>query len=361
MQLLSSKASGRIFLNRWTKTFLFLALFQVLISMTLLIIIAVNVMSYGGIGYPAQMKMQHVRIEVIWFMLFEVWRLWLVIDALIHCSSLTVITSGVLNLFSAGFGATGCLETSKMLATSSYNNEMLKMNLTLQTLLTGAIGLLFIPTTYVVYKLSLEYGWKTYRKVGAHITVQSMYFTVSCFSLILRIDTFFQVFIMIFYTVLGIIDGDPQSWIPGVMALLCLFGLFLARKAVSDENHWEMGLFLAIQLGFIGINGWMMSQHTDMSEPWYIILFYASTAILMTIFTLAFAIKCEINFGRGLKSFVHWSLFGKQRPVTSISTTQNTLLDDSDIEYTGYTVSTDLQQAILKQNRSSTDMHSTPV
>lgn len=59
-----------------------------------------------------------------------------------------------------------------MKATDLYDHAALESNLTLQIVLTGTISVLFIPTTYVVYKLSLDYGWKTYRKVGAHITVQ---------------------------------------------------------------------------------------------------------------------------------------------------------------------------------------------
>ncbi|CAO3585800.1 unnamed protein product [Absidia cylindrospora] len=223
--------------------------------------------------------------------------------------------------------------------------------------LTGTIALLFVPTTYVVYKLALDYGWKTYRKVGAHITVQAMYFTVSCFSLILKIDSFFEVLIMVFYAVLQMGDGVIMSWIPGAMAFLCLFGLFLARKAVSDENHWTMVLFIIIQVGFIGVDGWMLYVQTYDTAPWYIILFYGATSLFMAVVTLAYSIKCEMNFGKGLKPFVHWSLFGTNRPITSISTNQTLLLDDGDTYYTGYTVDTDLQQAILKQNRSSTNTY----
>lgn len=64
-----------------------------------------------------------------------------------------------------------------------------------------------------------------------------MYFTVSCFSLVLKIDTFFQVLVMVFYTVLSSSDGDIWSWIPGVVLLLCLFGLFLARTAVRQKTQ----------------------------------------------------------------------------------------------------------------------------
>jgi hypothetical protein len=141
-----------------------------------------------------------------------------------------------------------------MQATTKYQNpQTLHENLVLQVVLTSTFGVLCLPTAYVVYKLALDYGWKTYRKVGAHITVQGnqkrktpsqwkthraaidMYFTVGCFILTLKIDTFFQVFIMVFYTVLGATDADALSWVPGIMALLCLFGLFWARKSVRKN------------------------------------------------------------------------------------------------------------------------------
>jgi hypothetical protein len=60
-----------------------------------------------------------------------------------------------------------------MQATTKYQNpQTLHENLVLQVVLTSTFGVLCLPTAYVVYKLALDYGWKTYRKVGAHITVQ---------------------------------------------------------------------------------------------------------------------------------------------------------------------------------------------
>jgi membrane-associated HD superfamily phosphohydrolase len=81
-----------------------------------------------------------------------------------------------------------------------------------------------------------------------------------------------------------------------------------------------MALFLVIQLGFIGVNGWMLYSHTFNTDPWYIIFFYgkilafvlhiaihthsiASTSTFMTVVTIVFALKCESNFNKGLKPF----------------------------------------------------------
>ncbi|SAM05291.1 hypothetical protein [Absidia glauca] len=104
----------------------------------------------------------------------------------------------------------------------------------------------------------------------------------------------------------------------------------------------------------------MLYKLTYRTDPWYIILFYGATSILMALVTLAYAIKCEINFGKGLKPYVHWSLFGRKRSTASIITQQSMLLDDGETEYTGYTVDSDLQQAILKQNRESRDVYPPP-
>lgn len=79
--LLMSLQRSRILANRWTKSFLFLVVLQVLISLPILIIVSLNVMDYGDMDAETHVKVQHVRLEVIWFILFELWRLWLVIDA----------------------------------------------------------------------------------------------------------------------------------------------------------------------------------------------------------------------------------------------------------------------------------------
>lgn len=83
-----------------------------------------------------------------------------------------------------------------------------------------------------------------------------------------------------------------------------------------------MVVFIIIQVAFIAVDIWMLYKLTYRTDPWYIILFYGmyvnstthtlnlnqplsvgATSIFMAVVTLAYAIKCEINFGKGLKPY----------------------------------------------------------
>ncbi|KAI9300795.1 hypothetical protein BJ944DRAFT_272469 [Cunninghamella echinulata] len=372
---LKEKSRSRIFANKWTKIFLLLGLIQVLLSLVFLISIEVNAFQYTiasdtleyetskndghpyfqGFSVDPNYKILHVKLQVIWFILFELWRCWLVVASLIHCSSLTVITTGISTLFSLGFVGMIYVETSKMLRSDVYIKGPLQINLYLSIAYMVCLFVILIPTLFLVYRLFLDYGWRSYKKVGAHINVQAMYYMVNCFSLALKIDTFFEFLLMILYTVaisLHKVDDIIPKVISSIMAVLVLISLVLARKAISDESYKLMYIFIIIQSLFIAFNGFILIKSVVVSDPWFFVLFYGFTSILVAILTIVLSIRCLLNFGKGLKQHVRWSLFGSLN--TDLTTEVRTvMLDEDEEDYDNYKTDPELKRAILNEHRLS--------
>ncbi|CAO3629388.1 unnamed protein product [Cunninghamella blakesleeana] len=290
-------------------------------------------------------------------MLFELWRLWLVVASLIHCSSLTVITTGISTLFSAGFVGMVYIETYKMENSPAYYADPLKLNRVLSVAFMSCLLVIIFPTLFLVYRLFLDYGWRSYKKVGAHINVQAMYYMVNCFSLALKIDTFFEFLLMILYiiaTSLHRIDDATPQIISSIMALLILIGLILARKAISDESYKLMYIFILIQCLFLATNGFILIKSVQVEDPWFFVLFYGFTGMFMGFLTIVLAIRCLLNFGKGLKKHVRWSLFGSLN--TDLPTEVRTvILDEDEDDYDNYTTDPELKRAILNEHRLSTE------
>ena len=120
--------------------------------------------------------------------------------------------------------------------------------------MTSVVWLIAIPTAFVAFMLYKNYGWNLVERTGpdkrlqgtkliitlstrnlltnATICCIDMYYTVQCFTLMIKIDIFFEVLLLVFY---GVCANKIKSlWVAAtVLAILCLIALVLGRKAVS--------------------------------------------------------------------------------------------------------------------------------
>ncbi|ORZ02977.1 hypothetical protein BCR43DRAFT_482506, partial [Syncephalastrum racemosum] len=163
--------------SKWTRLFLLLGFLQVMVTIPILIATLVITADGRGRVYSTSAAMRdevrylsnkgvRVRIENIWFILYEVWRVWLVVDGIIHWNSLAVIAATVSCYFSGALGIMQIIETIK------WRNSI-ETNLYLQIAMTIVVWLLVFPTTFVAYKLFKDFGWYVYRRIGPELRLQS--------------------------------------------------------------------------------------------------------------------------------------------------------------------------------------------
>ncbi|KAI9490229.1 hypothetical protein BDB00DRAFT_838883 [Zychaea mexicana] len=297
---LCSPVRQRIFETRWSKWFLALALMQVIVTIPILIVTLVKVETSYNMNPPTtdlkdylKDKVVRVRIENIWFIVYELWKLWLVIDGILQANSLTVIASAAFTCFSGALGIMQIVESLQWTLS-------LAVNLYLQIAMTVVVWTIAVPTIFVALMLVKEYGWNLVERIGPDLRLQNMYYTVQCFTLMIKIDIFFEVLLLAFYAVCANMSTD--LWAAATaLAILCLLALFLGRKAIADERHWMMSLFSLFQGAIIFVNLAVMVMITDPSDVWYTLSIYACASIVIVVFTLYMAVRCQRNFGNGLK------------------------------------------------------------
>ncbi|KAI8146621.1 hypothetical protein BJV82DRAFT_599208 [Fennellomyces sp. T-0311] len=246
-------------------------------------------------------KVIRVRIENIWFIVYEFWKLWLVIDGILQFNSLTIIAAAAFTCFSGVLGVMQIIESVK------WDNS-LDVNLYLQIAMTTVVWIITIPTAFVAVMLFKAYGWNLIEKIGNDRRLQNMYYTVQCFTLMIKIDIFFEVLLLVFYAVCANIN--TALWAAAtVLAILCVFALFIGRMAISEERHWMMSLFSLFQGAIIFVNLAVMVMITDPADVWYTLSIYACASVVIVVFTLYMAVQCQRNFSRGLRPYVKWSPF----------------------------------------------------
>lgn len=113
-----------------------------------------------------------------------------------------------------------------------------------------------------------------------------MYKTAQWFSLLLKIDVFFEVtfiFIVLFTKYYWYYNGNLEStttsyvsYMYTAIAVFLTLSLPLAREAISRESHWLISIFLSIQfifLGFISYYTYDNVMGEEIITDWY--AFYA--------------------------------------------------------------------------------------
>jgi hypothetical protein len=104
-----------------------------------------------------------------------------------------------------------------------------------------------------------------------------MYHAVQKFELVLKIDIFFQVFLLIGVAI--ITEKTSFRVVCIIMTFLMASSLVFSRIAITRESHWMMGIFLFLQLMLFACDVYSMVglfQYPS-TDLWYIGIVYGKT------------------------------------------------------------------------------------
>ncbi|KAI8638936.1 hypothetical protein BD408DRAFT_422324 [Parasitella parasitica] len=311
--------------SRWIQVYFALVIVQTLLSIPVLIKTLVNtedVMQNTNhtqddlslpddrnaiFGNYLTAKGYKIIYENVLFIAFEIWRLWTLTDGIVHLNSLTILASAWFSVFSSVFNVLLVIESNKWI-TSKF--EVLKVeNKNLQIALSTTLFLLSVPVIISAYKTAKIIGWQVYKKIGSSIELQNMYQNVQWFALWLKIDIYFEIVLLIFTTVVSKRLGFQIICI--IMTILVSVSLIFARFAITRESNWMMFAFLFLQVMLLVCNIYSLVGLFEYSavDLWFTGIVYEFASSICIIITVYMAIRCQINFGKGLKPFVFWIPF----------------------------------------------------
>ncbi|KAI8080994.1 hypothetical protein BDF21DRAFT_418199 [Thamnidium elegans] len=285
--------------SKWSRIFLGLALLQLVVALAFLIPALVNVRAMYYYGRDALYKIDlntdayglyykafKISGECIMFIVFEVWKLSLALDGVLHSNSRTIWASAAFTVFSFGFSilminesikwieVRNTLETNQILPDWLDALKLINQNLFISL---SCISFLIIPATfYSAVKVAKDFGWDAYKKIGSSIKIQKMYVTVQWFSLALKIDIYFEFCayaLYFFYLLAGnFLETPAYTAIFSIvlsMLIITLPSLALSRYAISKESKIIMMLFLLLQLLFLASILYVMISMRDILADWY--------------------------------------------------------------------------------------------
>ncbi|KAL9560103.1 hypothetical protein PS6_000437 [Mucor atramentarius] len=327
--MIFSELESRFNKSKWSTSFLLLAAFQLIVALGLLIpaFLHVRQIHDNDLSDPAFHdyigKAFKVSGECFMFIVFEVWRLWLAIDGVIRMNSRTIYASAsfaILSfLFSIMAKSVNWIKTMNRMEdiyTLFPEDDKLRLiNQYLQIALSVIIFLFIFPTFWVANRVTKDFGWDVYKKIGSSIKIQEMYIHLQWLSLMLKIDIFFEFtsyFLLLLYQAFNTtaethinLDMTPDSGLI-IFIILLLPSFLLCRFSISKESHSLMTMFVAIQAAFIVNTVYIIVTTFSVAASWYAYMMYSVGVLIAAVATVALSIRCQLNFGKGLKDFVQW-------------------------------------------------------
>ncbi|KAI9024431.1 hypothetical protein CLU79DRAFT_845051 [Phycomyces nitens] len=305
------RLSERIKQNKWTRWFLLLVGIQLFITVPNLIATAVM---YSGKGFEyydgrsdysagygdTYIKQGRIIYESIWFIIFEIWRFWLAIDGVLHSNSLTVSVTFFSTTFAIALGVMQIIECKKVF-------EFAHLSVAPQIVLTSLLGILAPPTFYATYRMYQQSDWIKYNKLGPDVSIHHMYHWVQCFVLALKGNIFFQAMTLcLYFTLLPFSYNWVYGFMIGFAPIATIGTLYFGRKGIAYENHVMMitfiiseTLYLATHIIFL-----IKGRPNGGSSYWYFLYAYGILSIIMCLITIMISIKCQTQFGKGLRNYV---------------------------------------------------------
>lgn len=261
-------------------------------------------------------RLKRIKWENIAFIGFQVWFVGMTFDAAVYQNTAEVISLAVMNFVCAIFGALEVVDGKRwlrILRDIKFNHNIpldirpIHMAFKLEIALSSCVTALAIGFAYLSYAVVKEFGWKTYKKIGADISIQRMYRTLQFFVLALKIDIFVQFLVSVFYLIQFSLKQGFKKWtvfVFLVITVLLLPMLYFGRYAVANENRFQMILFILFQLCVMFQLILIAVEAMQPGDYWYIWICFVILGMILALTTSVLSFVCMLNFGKGLKPYI---------------------------------------------------------
>ncbi|KAF9243845.1 hypothetical protein BU15DRAFT_71961 [Melanogaster broomeanus] len=259
--------------------------------------------------------------KMLAFVAFQIWVMGMSIVALLNESVPHTIAALLTHLVATGWAGFQIFNTAQFrgdFARVTTNGACHPINLLpsywqsraaaeIPSLVLNAVALLV--SAYLSWRLAKLFGWQTFKRVGASLTISRIYKFVLTLSIVIQLSLFFIVTSIALWLdqlwngAIGHL-ADTAVYKPSlIITLILLFPwLTLGWFSVRRERRREMLVFLIMCLGYLGGWGAMFAstafRWTYMTWTFFGLMTTAS--VFLTLVSFILGIICRINFGKGL-------------------------------------------------------------
>ncbi|KAJ3559602.1 hypothetical protein NM688_g244 [Phlebia brevispora] len=180
------------------------------------------------------------------------------------------------------------------------------------TLALNAAALLF--STYLSWKLMKSFGWQTFKRIGASLTMSRAYRSVLMLSIAIQLSAFFIV-VTVSLWIDQVFNGEVARLttrsttfkaITISILVLVIPWLTLGWISVRREFRVRTALFLILTFGYlVGWSAMFLAPTFRWTfVTWRFFSVMATASVLLTLLTLVMGICCRLNFGKGLTRYL---------------------------------------------------------
>ncbi|RUS14162.1 hypothetical protein BC937DRAFT_94258, partial [Endogone sp. FLAS-F59071] len=176
--------------------------------------------------------------------------------------------------------------------------------------LTAALAVFTLAFAALAWRLGRQFGWNIYKRIGADLQMQNAYRLYQIFTLLLKLDAFFEFVFAVFWLAVMAESGYATLKDPVLVAIfivhaiLCVLNipaLFLARRAVRTESAPLVAFFLFF-LSVLIVDFCVIIQQSN--TQWGFWVFAVCVAIALGLVTFFYTIIVTGNFNKGLKPHI---------------------------------------------------------
>ncbi|KAF9455016.1 hypothetical protein P691DRAFT_770111 [Macrolepiota fuliginosa MF-IS2] len=280
-----------------------------------------------ALSYPLSILANTKREDIV-FMAFQFWVLGMSVVALLNESIPHIFASLVTHIIATAWGGSQLIHTANF--RSDFNTlithgacEGVDLPITvgywqarraaeISSLTLNVLALLV--SGLLSWKLFKLFGWQTFKRVGASLTVNRVYKMVLILSITIQLSLFFMAATVSLWldqlinSVIGdLVDLRKTYLASSIITLVLLIPwLMMGWFGVRRELKIPMLLFLGLCVLYLGGWGVMFVSTTFRWTfvTWRFFSLMAVASVLLTVTCLILGLLCRMNFGKGLPRYL---------------------------------------------------------
>jgi hypothetical protein len=270
--------------------------------------------------------LRNTKREDIVFIGFQIWVLGMSLVALLNESIPHILASLATHMIATGWAAFQIQHTAqfredfnRVITNGACDASLLphywdaRAKAELPSLALNILGL-FI-SAFLTWKLIKLFGWQTFKRVGASLSINRIYKFVLLLSVTIQLSLFFMIVTVSLWVdqLMNSVIGDLASYqklykVASLITLaLMIPWLMTGWFAVRRELKVPMLVFLLLSVCYLGVWGIMFISTTFKWTfiTWTFFSIMATTSVALTVLSITLGLVCRFNFGKGLARYLN--------------------------------------------------------
>ncbi|KAJ7785881.1 hypothetical protein B0H16DRAFT_1670180 [Mycena metata] len=176
------------------------------------------------------------------------------------------------------------------------------------------VAALFI-SCILTWKLVKLFGWQTFKRVGASLTINRVYKLVLVLSITLQVSMFFMAVTVslfldqLFNGYIGRLAWYSMVYKIGFVITGVLLPAWLMIGWFAVRREMRLGMIVFLGLSVLYLAGWgVMFLSTTFRwtfRTWNFFNIMATLSVILTLLSFALGVICRLNFGKGLLRYLN--------------------------------------------------------